>query len=73
MSVRTGLQRLGSMQGKTEQDFVKAMGRKPVAIATYANGTRLLQWRSGNWMRQHIAVLFDANHRFSRVTSRYQV
>ncbi|MEA2579704.1 MAG: hypothetical protein QOE83_596 [Actinomycetota bacterium] len=71
-SVKAGLQKLGSMTGKTEKEFTFALGN-PVAIASLAGGKRLLQWRSGTYMRQHIAVVFDATHHFLKVSSRYQV
>lgn len=72
MSVARGLGRLGDPSGKTERDWVEAMGRNPNSISNLANGMRLLQWSSGTYLRQRIAVLFDPQHRYVRVTSRYQ-
>jgi hypothetical protein len=60
------------MNGKSELDFQNALG-PPIAIANLARGMRLLQWRSGAFNIQRIAVLFDANHRFVKISSRYQV
>lgn len=73
MSVSDGLQRLGDMAGKSEKDFVDALGRGPHMISELAGGHRLLQWRSGRYNIQAIAVLFDAGHRFVKITSRYHV
>jgi hypothetical protein len=71
-SLRMGLQRLGPMEGKTEKDFQNALG-KPQMISSIAQGQRFLQWRSGTFLRRSIGVVFDANHRFVKVASRYQV
>jgi hypothetical protein len=60
------------MEGKTEHDFELALGA-PVSMASMAHGATLYQWRSGHYNIQSIAVLFDANHRFLKVSSRYQV
>ena len=73
MNLRSGLKRLGDPTGKSEMDFVRALKRKPVAISEMAHGMRLLQWRTGRYQIQSIAVLFDANHRFVKISSRYQV
>lgn len=67
------LDQTGGPVGKTEMDFVGAIGRKPVAISELAGGQRLLQWRFGTTEIQSIAVLFDAQHRFVKISSRYQV
>jgi hypothetical protein len=72
MSVRAGLKRLGTMEGKTERDFENALGH-PVMISNMARGLRLIQWRSGSFNIQRIAVVFDAQHRFLKISSRYQV
>lgn len=63
----------GGPAGKTEVDFVNAIGRKPVSISEMAAGHRLLQWRFGTRDIQSIAVLFDAQHRFVKITHRYQI
>lgn len=72
MSCASGMRRLGDPKGKTERDWVNAMGRNPVAISELAGGMRLLQWRSGTYIRQHVAVLFNAQHVFVKISSRYQ-
>lgn len=74
MSLKAGLEKLGPMDGKTEKDFVEAIGRKPVAISQMPGGKRLLQWRSGRYRIPRIAVVFDGTtHQFLSVSSRYQV
>lgn len=72
VSVRAGLARLGDPVGKTERQFQDALG-KPQAISTMAGGLRLLQWQSGTFSRQSIAVVFTAQHVFIRIASRYHV
>lgn len=72
MSCARGLKRVGDPAGSSEQDWVRAMGRNPSSISALPHGQRLLQWHSGTWMRQRVAVVFDAQHRFVRITHRYQ-
>lgn len=72
MSCASGLRRLGDPTGKTERDWVNAMGRNPSSISALAGGARLLQWQSGTYLRQHVAVMFDAQHVFVKITHRYQ-
>ncbi len=80
MSVKQGLMRLGctrnqdigvSLKGKTAEQFVKALGR-PIAISSLGANS-LLQWRSGSFNIQSIAVVFDAAGRFVYVSNRYNV
>lgn len=67
------IDKAGGPAGKTEMDFVRALGTEPIAINEMAFGQRLLQWRSGRTNIQSIAVLFDPSHVFVKITSRYQV
>ena len=69
-SVRKGLARLGDPTGKTEAEFVTAIGRNPNTISEMAHGQRLLQWQSTG---EHLAVLFTADHRYARITHRHNV
>lgn len=69
-TVRRGLARLGDPTGKTEADFVKAIGRNPNTISEMLHGQRLLQWQAQG---EHLAVLFTADHRYARITHRHQV
>jgi hypothetical protein len=66
------LRKLEPVEDKSERDFVRALGLKPVSISTHADGSRLLRWRhgAGTSSTQSVSVLFDANHRFLRVTNR---
>lgn len=72
MSVVSGLRRLGNPTGKTERQWIAAMKRGPNAISDLDNGNRLLQWHSGTYLRQHIAVVFDRRHQFVKISHRYQ-
>lgn len=72
MSVARGLRRVGDPTGMTERDWVDAMRGNPQSISVMPGGGRLLQWSSGSYVRQRIAVLFDAQHMFVRITHRYQ-
>lgn len=75
MSVGRGLHRLwkaGGAEGTTEMDWVRAMKSNPQSISELPNGYRLLQWRSGTYQIQRVAVMFDAQHRFVKITHRYQ-
>lgn len=76
MNVKTGLQRVDAMAKPlaetTEVDWVNAMGRKPVSIAAMPGNQRLLQWRSGTYVIQRVAVMFGPDHKFRKITSRYQ-
>ncbi len=72
MSVASGLRRLGDPSGKTERQWIAAMKRGPSAISDLDNGHQLLQWHSGIYVRQHIAVVFDAQHLYVKITHRYR-
>ena len=72
MSVGTGLRRLGDPRGKTERQWVVAMRRSPNEIRDLDDGTRLLRWCSGRYLRQHIDVVFDRQHLFVEISRRYQ-
>lgn len=72
MNIATGLQRLGDPADTSEMDWVNAMKSNPQVISTMPGGARLLQWRSGRYNIQRVAVLFDAQYRFVRITTRYQ-
>jgi hypothetical protein len=63
----------GGPTGKTEMDWVNAMGGNPTSIHEMAGGMRLLQWTSGRTDLQRIAVLFDSAHVFVQIASRYRV
>lgn len=67
------LDKQGGPVGKTEMDFVRAFSRNPHAITAMPFGQWLLQWRSGRTNIQSVAVLFDPNHVFVKITSRYRV
>lgn len=67
------LDKLGGPGGKTEMDWVRAMGQQPVAINAMPGQMRLLQWTSGRTHIQRVTVLFDSTHHFVKITSRYQV
>ncbi len=72
MSVGSGLRRLGDPHGKTERQWVTAMRRCPNEVRDLDDGTRLLRWRSGRYLRQHIDVVFDRQHLFVEISNRYQ-
>lgn len=72
MSCASGLRKLGDPTNTTEMDWVRAMGRNPNSISTMPGNQRLLQWHSGTYIRQRVAVLFSAQHRFVKITHRYQ-
>jgi hypothetical protein len=72
MNVAKGLRRLGDPTGTTELQWCDAMKSRPQMISAVPHGGRLLQWRSGRYTIQRVAVLFDAQHRFVRITTRYQ-
>lgn len=72
MNVAKGLKRLGEPAGTSEQQWCAAMKSNPQAISAMPRGGRLLQWRSGRYSVQRVAVLFDASHRFVKITHRYQ-
>lgn len=66
------LKNLGIMNGRTEADWVKALGHKPVAISALPGNKRLLQFKTGTYKIERIAVVFDAtDHRFVKIASRY--
>ena len=69
MSVRAGLKTLGAGGGKYESHFVGALGR-PHSVKTLSSGQRLLEWRSGHFHSQMVAVLFDRDHRYVEVVAR---
>ena len=66
----TGLRKLGDPAGRTEQEFVAALGTAPSSISAMAWGQRLLQWQTSH---QHLAVLFGPDYRFLQITHRHQV
>lgn len=77
MNCARGLVRLadayeGDLTSTTELIWVAAMHSDPNSISVNADGTRLLQWHSGRYERQHIAVLFDPRSHFVRITHRYR-
>jgi hypothetical protein len=72
MNVARGLQRLGDPTGKTERDWAAAMKSNPQAITAMPGGMRLLQWRSGRYQIQRVAVLFTGTGQFVKITTRYQ-
>jgi hypothetical protein len=72
VNVAKGLRAIGDPVGTTEVEWVRAMGRRPQSISALAQGQRLLQWRSGRYNIQRVAVLFDVNHVFVKITHRYQ-
>lgn len=71
-SVADGLARLPDPAESTEQEWVRAMKRRPTAISTQSDGSRLLQWMSGRYEKQHVVVLFNASHQYVRITHRFQ-
>ncbi|HMG00843.1 MAG TPA: hypothetical protein VK560_06330 [Gemmatimonadaceae bacterium] len=68
MSVRSGLKKLGDRRGRTESDFVAALG-SPSAVKTLTSGRRLFEWHSGRVQRQMIAVLFDRDQILLKVVA----
>jgi hypothetical protein len=60
-------QRLGDMTGKTSADVI-AMAGSPSSRSSIGNGQTLLQWQATGY---HIAILFDSNGRFVRITHEY--
>jgi len=65
-----GLAGLGDMSGRSEADFVNAIGLQPTSISTIFHGERLLQWEVAG---QHVVILFTPDHRFLRITHRHGV
>ena len=57
------LARLGDQAGTTEQDWVKALKRKPTSITDKPGGGRFLHWRLG-WSELDLIVLFDRDHHY---------
>ena len=70
MSVRSGLKTLGHLEGKTETEFIGALG-VPSAVKTLTSGRRLFAWQSGRVQAQMIAVLFDRNCDYLNVVAHY--
>jgi hypothetical protein len=70
MNVKTGLRRLGHPNGKSETDFIQAMGENPADICELEGGLRLLQWISGTFWRRTVAVIFDPNGQYVRMRFR---
>lgn len=60
-------QSLGDMTGKTLDQIVRVVG-PPNARSLMANNQILYQWQATGY---HIAVLFDANHKFLQITSEH--
>jgi hypothetical protein len=58
---------LGNMSGKTSDQIIASVGR-PTSIGSLARGNVLLQWQATGC---HMAILFDANGRFVKVTHQY--
>jgi hypothetical protein len=58
---------LGSMTGKTADEIISSVGL-PNARGSMAFGKTLLQWQATGY---HIAILFDANGIFEKITSEY--
>jgi hypothetical protein len=58
------------MSGRTEVDFVNAIGLQPTSISTIFHGQRLLQWEIAG---QRLVVLFTTDHQFLRITHRHGV
>ena len=71
MNIQQGLRKLGDPVGKAEMDFVKAFGGNPMSITDVGLGQRCLQWKTGTFKIQHIAIIFDASHRYLSVSHRY--
>ena len=65
-----GLAGLGDMSGRTEVDFVNAIGLQPTSISTIFHGQRLLQWEIAG---QRLVVLFTPDYQFLRITHRHGV
>lgn len=76
MSVKAGLRRVDALDKPlaetTEMDWVRAMGSNPQSISAMPANQRLLQWRSGTYNIQRVAVMFGPDHKFRKITSRYQ-
>ena len=70
MNLRSGLKQLGSLHGKTESDWIAALGT-PRAVKTLTSGRRLFEWHSGRIHTQMIAVLFDRNREFVKIAAHY--
>jgi hypothetical protein len=60
-------QSLGDMTGKTFDQIVSVVG-SPNSRAGMAHNQMLYQWLATGY---HIAILFDANHRFVKITSEH--
>jgi hypothetical protein len=58
---------LGDMTGKTSTQIRAVVGH-PTSRSSIANGQTLLQWQATGY---HIAILFDANERFEKITHEY--
>jgi len=58
---------LGDMRGKTEDEIIAAVG-PPSSVSSMTFGQSLLQWQATGY---HIALLFDAERRFVKVTHEY--
>jgi len=59
--------RLGDMTGLTSVQISMVVG-PPTSISSMANGQTLLQWQATGC---HMALLFDAESRFIRITHEY--
>lgn len=58
---------LGDMTGKTADQIIAVVG-PPSSISSMAAGMTLLQWQATGC---HMALLFDANGRFAKITHQY--
>ena len=58
---------LGDMTGKTADEIIAVVGN-PSSISSMAAGNTLLQWQATGC---HMALLFDANGRFVKITHQH--
>jgi hypothetical protein len=59
--------KLGNMTGKTSTEIIDAVGQ-PSSISSLGTGKTLLQWQATGC---HMAVLFDADDKFVKITHQY--
>lgn len=62
------LERLGTLVGRSESDFVNALG-PPRSVKTLVSGRHLIEWRGGLFHSQMIVVLFDLDGRFDAIVA----
>jgi len=60
-------QSLGNMTGMTREDIVAVTG-PPNSCSFLGRGRQLAQWQATGY---HIAILFDAQNRFVKITHEY--